>query len=248
VVDAGSVRPTVLVDVPAGPFQMGCNAAIDTQCSADENPYHTVTLSEFAMDSTEVTQAQYALCVQAGKCDLPRCAWDPCTTPNLPIACIYRATAMDYCAFVGERLPTEAEWEKAARGTDGRIYPWGNSPPTCDLATTDQCDGGLTPVGSLPLGASPYGVLDAAGNVVEWTLDIYDPTYYAVSPSTDPQGPAAPTDGGAVDYVGRGGGWLSDPNWQRTSARDNYDALYVRASMGFRCAGDPQLVSATVSP
>ena len=87
-----------------------------------------------------------------------------------------------------------------------------------------------------------------AGNVVEWTLDLYDPSYYAASPSTDPQGPAAPTDGGALEYVGRGGGWHSDAVWERNSARDNYDALYVRDSMGFRCAGEARLASPTLSP
>ncbi len=231
-VSASDVTKGTQVQVAAGAFAMGCNATADTQCQPDEKPQHMVTLDAFAVDVTEVTQAQYDLCVQAGACTLPYCPWNPCTSPNLPIACVDRAQAIAYCTYVGESLPTEAQWEKAARGTDGRVYPWGDTAPDCNLANLDGCRNGTMNVGSLPDGASAYGALDMAGNVVEWTLDAYDATYYASSPSTNPTGPATTSD---TSFVGRGGGWRSAGVWQRTSARDIYDGLYVKDSMGFRC-------------
>jgi serine/threonine-protein kinase len=140
---------------------------------------------------------------------------------------------MDYCAFIREELPTEAQWEKAARGTDGRKYPWGNDEVGCDFANIAGCnDGGAVEVGLLAKGASPYGALDMAGNVVEWTLDVYDATYYARSPTADPTGPVASSDS---SFVGRGGGWRSTPAWDRTGARDSYNPRYVKDSIGFRC-------------
>jgi formylglycine-generating enzyme required for sulfatase activity len=231
--DSSSVRPTTAVDVPAGEFAMGCDSTTDSACSSDEDPEHMVALDDFAIDVTEVTQAQYAACVEAGACTLPYCVWDACTTPNLPITCVDRAQAMDYCAFIREELPTEAQWEKAARGTDGRKYPWGNDEVGCDFANIAGCnDGGAVEVGLLAKGASPYGALDMAGNVVEWTLDVYDATYYARSPTADPTGPVASSDS---SFVGRGGGWRSTPAWDRTGARDSYNPRYVKDSIGFRC-------------
>jgi formylglycine-generating enzyme required for sulfatase activity len=228
--DASSVVPSKQVDVAPGAYAMGCNPKADTECAPDEDPEHMVTLDDFAVDETEVTQAQYALCVQKGACTNPYCAWNACTLPNRPIACVDRAQAIAYCAFVNETLPTEAQWEKAARGTDGRKFPWGDDPISCDLANMDGCSTGTMDVGSLLAGASPYGALDMAGNVVEWTLDFYSATYYGQSPADDPKGPAT-----GSSYSGRGGGWLSDESWQRTSARDEYEATYVKDSMGFRC-------------
>jgi formylglycine-generating enzyme required for sulfatase activity len=235
-VSAPDVTRATQVEVAAGAFAMGCNTKADTQCASDEKPEHMVTLDAFAVDMTEVTQAQYALCTQAGVCSLPYCPWNPCTSPDLPIACVDREQAVTYCAFVGESLPTEAQWEKAARGTDGRIYPWGDTKPDCTLANVNGCRTGTMSVGSLPDGVSPYGALDMAGNVVEWTLDGYDPTYYASSPSVNPAGPVITSD---MSFVGRGGGWQSAEVWQRTSARDQYDALYVKDSMGLRCVVNP---------
>jgi formylglycine-generating enzyme required for sulfatase activity len=230
-VEPGSVTPPARMDVPSGQFAMGCDAKQDDECRADEAPEHYVQVDDFSIDETEVTQDEYAICVQAGKCTAPYCAWNPCTTPKRPITCVYRAQAVAFCSFVGEALPTEAQWEKAARGTDGRKFPWGDAPATCALAQMNGCGTGALDVGSLPAGASPYGALDMAGNVTEWTFDYYAADYYAKGPSSNPTGPTT-----GDEYVGRGGGWQSEEVWQRAGARDEYQPDYVKETMGFRCA------------
>jgi formylglycine-generating enzyme required for sulfatase activity len=189
-----------------------------------------VSISAFAIDKTEVTQAEYTSCVKAGKCSAPTCDWD-CSASNVPAGCVNFADAKAYCAFGGGRLPTEAEWELAARGTDARVYPWGNDAPTCDLVNMDGCGEKAADVGSHPKGASPYGAMDMAGNVVEMVADFYGADYYAMSPMMDPKGPAS-----GEHYVGRGGGYKSAAIWQRTSARDTYDNVDAGKSLGFRCA------------
>ena len=218
-----------MVSVPAGAFMMGC-ASGDTQCRDDEKPQHTVTLSAFQIDKTEVTQDQYAACVAAKACTPPECDWD-CTKTNYPAACLERSQAEAFCTWAGKRLPTEAEWEEAARGTDGRIYPWGNDAPDCDHVNMAGCGDVAQAVGSHPDGASPYGALDMAGNVVEMVSDWYDATYYATSPATGPTGPATGT-----TYGGRGGGYKSEAIWDRASSRDWYDLTDESAPFGFRCA------------
>ncbi len=219
-----------MVDVPAGEFLMGCNPDTDAECRADEKPGHQVTLAAFQIDRTEVSQAQYFACVKAGQCTFPKCTWNPCDQPDIPVSCVHIDQALAYCGFVGRTVPTEAQWEKAARGTDGRKFPWGNDAISCQLANIAGCGDVATPVGSKTAGASPYGALDMAGNVVEWTKDFYDPGYYATSPAADPTGPAQ---GGS--YSGRGGGFKSEEIWHRTSARDFYEPTYTRETMGFRC-------------
>jgi formylglycine-generating enzyme required for sulfatase activity len=226
----GAVGETVAV--PAGAFMMGCNAQVDTACDADESPYHMVTLSAFAIDRTEVTQAAYQVCVAAGSCTAPSASFDPVGHALYPVVSVTWAQAQTYCAFVGGHLPTEAQWEKAARGTDGRIWPWGNGAPTCTLANTLGCAGAEEPVGMHPAGASPYGALDMAGNVWEWTADYYDATYYGMSPAMDPTGPAAGT-----FRVYRAGSYGNDGSLARTSNRaSTYSPTVGGSGLGFRCA------------
>lgn len=219
-----------MVAVPAGDFIMGCNAALDQDCSDDEKPMRTVKLAAFEIDETEVTQDMYAACVIAGACDPPSCAWD-CNKKDYAASCIDWGRAKMYCAFAKKRLPTEAEWEKAARGTDGRKYPWGNEEPSCEQANMSGCGEKAKPAGSLPKGASPYGALDMSGNMVEMLADWYDKAYYQTAPNVDPKGPLKGT-----TYVGRGGGYKSTAVWMRASSRDWYDTYDLGDRLGFRCA------------
>ncbi len=235
--------PEGMAAIEAGPFWMGCNEEIDVDCEAAEYPYHEVTLSAYAMDRTEVSADEYAECVNQGQCAEPitDLGNNSTCTPNmgmLPIGCVSWFQARDYCEWKGKQLPTEAQWEKAARGTDGRIYPWGNEPPTCNLAAMAGC-GMLGPVGSLPAGASPYGVLDMAGSSMEWTADWYSASYYVVSPDIDPPGPA----NGTRRSI-RSGSIFFLPAGMRNSARQ-YDIPNLptpdtaSAIVGFRCAYVP---------
>lgn len=180
------VDGSVLVAVPSGPFVMGYKNYADT-------PERTVTLSDFWIYNSEVTNAQYALCVNAGKCAPP----DPEKNPafgdyrsiNLPVVGVNYQQSADYCTFVHGRLPTEAEWEKAARGPDGNLFPWGNGGPTCDLLNYNFCKGKMLDIQSYPDGVSFYGLYDMSGNVREWVADWYNPKYYTDGPSQDPLGP-----------------------------------------------------------
>ena len=219
-----------LLAIPDGDFVMGCNEAVDAACDDDEKPMHTVSLSAFELERTEVTQGQYTGCVLEGACSPPSCDWD-CAQPVLPAGCLDWQQAQDYCAWTERRLPTEAEWEKAARGTEGATFPWGDAAPDCALANLTGCADGIAPAGSLEAGASPYGVLDMAGNMVEMVADWYDATYYESSPSSDPPGPSS-----GNRYVGRGGGYKSEASWLRASKRDWYDLTDNAVSLGFRCA------------
>jgi len=208
-----------LVYVPAGEFTMGSNDG-----DFDEKPQRTVYLDAFWIDKTEVTQGMYAKCT-AEDCTKPTCKNGG---DDHPVVCVKWVNANAYCQWAGRRLPTETEWEKAARGTDGRIYPWGNEPATCEYAVMDDLTGSgngcgegnsAWKVGSKPKGVSPYGVLDMAGNVAEWVSDWE---------SLDAANGAG--------YVLRGGSYLSIPSTVRSSKRevlhapvDKYDGL------GFRC-------------
>ena len=218
---------TPYVHVPAGEFEMG-----STTGDNDEQPVHRVYLDEYWIGQTEVTNAQYALCVSAGGCTAPsNSRWQDSNYRDHPVTHVDWDRARAYCAWAGVRLPTEAEWEKAARGTDGRIYPWGNSAPDDRFANYGNIIDGTTPVGNYPEGASPYGALDMAGNVWEWVNDWYDSDYYSQSPSENPQGPAT-----GESRVLRGGAWVYDDDSVRSAYR-YIDGLpdYWNNVFGIRC-------------
>ena len=182
------VDGTTLVAVPGGPFIMGYNSA--------DNPVHEVTLSDFWIYSTKVTNSQYALCVQTGKCSPP----DPVNSPtynnyryiNFPVTGVNYGQGAEYCAYVHGRLPTEAEWEKTARGPDGNLFPWGDNGPACNLLNYKFCEGKTTAVNDYTKGVSYYGAFDMSGNAREHAADWYSPTYYTESAALlkDPLGPA----------------------------------------------------------
>jgi formylglycine-generating enzyme required for sulfatase activity len=210
--------PPGMVYIPAGEFIMGSDEG-----DSDERPVHTVYLDAFHIDRTEVANAQYQACVEAGACDAPSNTtyYDNSNYAQHPVVHVSWDDADAYCRWAGKRLPTEAEWEKAARGTDGRRYPWGNSEPDCNKANYNDCVGLTTEVGSYPAGASLYGVLDMAGNVWEWVADWYDPGYYSQSPTRNPPGP----DSGELRVL-RGGSWYrSTPSGIRCALRYGADLV-----------------------
>jgi formylglycine-generating enzyme required for sulfatase activity len=231
------------VVVAAGVFTMGAADGEDSQ--DDERPQHQVTLDAFSIDKTEVTNANYGLCVTGHACTPPgmtgsqtrQSYFGNAQFANFPVIFVTWQQAQTYCHWIGKRLPTEAEWEKAARGTDGRSYPWGNMAPTCTTANLkpdegmNLCVGDTTPVGSYgPTGASPYGALDMAGNVWEWVADWYDDSYYKNSPAMNPPGPSA----GTMRVI-RGGGFQAEPVYNRTTNRLGADPASSLSATGFRC-------------
>lgn len=225
------------VVVPSTTFVMGSDAG-----ASDEGPVHPVLVSGFSIDRHEVTNRRYRSCVAAGRCIAPQLAgsklraryWNDPAFDDYPVIFVDHSRAAAFCAFAGGRLPTEAEWELAARGTDGRTYPWGNAAPDCSRANfggANGCVGDTDRVGRRPAGASPWGALDMAGNVWEWTADWYDAGYYRHSPSQDPRGPAT----GALKVM-RGGCWMSGSDSLRTTCRKAELPGTWAGNVGFRCA------------
>jgi len=225
-----------MVSIPAGEFTMGSQDG-----DADEQPAHKVFLDTFSIDVYEVTVGQYAEFLRSGEARAPL-DWNTMNqsaNQKRPVANVDWPDAAAYCKWTGKRLPTEAEWEKAARGTDGRIYPWGNDPPTLLHANYGKMGshdyGTLAPVGTTEDGKSPYGIYDMAGNVWEWVSDWYDHNYYKNSPSQNPTGPSM----GGFKVI-RGGSWTSSSRNLRSADRywdpPSFRSLYFP---GFRCAKNP---------
>jgi serine/threonine-protein kinase len=270
---SGSLEPDGMIQVyvPAGEFLMGWDG---TGVDDAEMPQHRVYLDAFWIDRTEVTNAMFRRFVAATsyttwaersgigavgghEIDQPGANWQHPTGPNSdlarrenhPVVQVSWEDAMAYCAWASRRLPTEAEWEKAARGTDGRVFPWGNDLPTADRANgaDRRIDDGYAetaPVGSYPAGASPYGVLDMAGNVTEWVSDWWDVSYYAHSPVRNPTGPTTGATMPGWDgptHVTRGGSFIKFVGGVyslRTTQRwpASGETYYAQ---GFRCARSP---------
>jgi formylglycine-generating enzyme required for sulfatase activity len=244
-----SVDGMVMVYVEAGDFLMGSSeqqiATLLSSCPGcfyfDEQPRHLLYLDAFWIDQTEVTNAQYAMCVIVGRCDQPTDGssstrgtyYGNAEYANYPVIYVNWDDANTYCTWSGRRLPTEAEWEKAGRGTDRRTYPWGEG-IDCTLANLHGCVGDTSAVGSYPLGISPYGALDMAGNVFEWVADRYDTGYYSVSPYNNPSGPNF----GQSRSV-RGGSWTTTDDFLRMANRSSEVSEYWDLTLGFRCALSP---------
>jgi formylglycine-generating enzyme required for sulfatase activity len=233
---------SALVDCQHEPRGHQCEATL----FADETPQRRVSLSPYWLDRTEVTVADYARCVAAHRCRaLPFAAGgERFDRPSYPASLVTYEDAKEYCAFRGARLPTEAEFERAARGPAGRKYPWGNlynshaaNHGALGAEMTDASDGfaELAPVGSFPEGRTPEGFLDLAGNVAEWMLDRYA-AQYVETDTRDPQGPSPPV--GLAVRVVRGGSYASAAPWLRGAARAAAEPTSRRPTIGFRCAKD----------
>lgn len=231
---------TGAVFVPAGPFTMGNAPGAG---NLDEVPAHRPRLAAFHIDRTEVTNVAYARCVAADTCAAPsklgsktRARYHgEAAFAGHPVVHVSWQQAASYCRWVGGRLPTEAEWEKAARGAkDARRYPWGDDKPTCrtaNFAGARGCGGDTDRADARPAGATPYGALNMAGNVWEWVSDWYDPTYYRRSPARDPQGPSW----GAFKVM-RGGCFDTGAEGLRASCRNRDFPTAQKPNVGFRCA------------
>jgi serine/threonine-protein kinase len=224
--DAPRAAPTPdgMLLIAPGAFWMGCNEQVDRGCFDNERPGRRLEQGAFRIDRTEVTVHEYGACVRDGACSRDSftastaCNWGKEGRDRHPINCVSWTQAQAYCAWAGRRLPTDAEWEKAARGTDGRVYPWGNGwdPKRANAERLDDGFPETSPVGSFPAGAAPCGALDMAGNVFEWT------------------------DGWADERRGfrslRGGSWNFTARDLRASNRYGDAAESHRADVGFRCA------------
>ena len=226
---------TTMVEIPEGPFTMGFDG---TQALEDERPKHQVRLPTFFMDLHEVTTVQYASFLAATNRDAPW-QWngvDLSQHSDRPVIGVDWSDADAYCRWKGKRLPTEAEWEKSARGTDGRLYPWGDQSPTKNLANFAlgarfSYSQVLMPVQSYEQGKSLYGLYHMAGNVWEWVQDWYVANYYEVSPEHNPQGPEQ-----GQFKVLRGGSWSDLPKYLLTYGRFKLSPETRNSYIGFRCA------------
>jgi formylglycine-generating enzyme required for sulfatase activity len=241
--------------IPDGTFRMG---GMDTAASSDELPDHNVTMKAFWMDKLEVTNGMFTLCVQAGVCEPPQVFKSDTrdsyfSNPEFkdyPVVYVTWQQADAYCTWAGRRLPTEAEWEYAARGNDYRTYPWGDDAPDSSRGNFNYYVGDTSRVGNFPAGASMFGVLDMAGNVTEWVHDFYDGNYYAQNVTMNPPGPGSRS--AYFQRVVRGGTYQdafidvrvanrSSVRGSNVNAADVYSEDYLgefSPKIGFRCAAD----------
>ncbi|MEM6296240.1 MAG: SUMF1/EgtB/PvdO family nonheme iron enzyme [Myxococcota bacterium] len=233
--DGGCMPIPGMVCIPEGTFLRG--SAKDGPAPMDEQPQENITLSAFQIDRFEVTVSDYAECEAEGVCTTRVSTVntkDPCTVANDdPANCVTWDQANTYCEWADKKLPTEAQWERAARGTSGDPFPWGINEPSCSLAVFDDC-GTNSPaaVGSRsPTGDSPEGISDMAGNVFEWTADWYAPGAYVMDPNDNPVGP--PT---GRTRVMRGGFYGSPMHDIRTANRQEFMPEGASPAIGFRCA------------
>jgi serine/threonine-protein kinase len=242
--------PAGTVLVPCGPVVLGSDPG---EGDTDEEPEHHVEVSAFCIDAAEVTNANYAACVAAGACTPPGAVnsatrasyYGNSTYDGFAMVNVTWAQSDAYCLWVGKRLPTEAEWEKAARGgcevqaptgcgpEDELTYPWGDDVPTCDHANFVGCVADVDRVQARPLGASPYGAQDLTGNVQEWVSDWYNGTAYDVCRAGTCLDPTGPTLGS--EKVFRGGHWESVPGYLRAANRFRQSAGFFDPHTGFRC-------------
>lgn len=218
---------STLVYVPPAEFTMGNDGS--------DAPVHHVTLEGYWMQQTKVTNRMYAQCVSVGSCTSPseELGGPVYSNPqyaNYPVVGVTWDQAQAYCGWAQGSLPSEAQWEKAARGIDGNTYPWGKDEPACDLLNFGYCSGATSAVDAFLKGASPYGLLDMAGNVFEWVKDWYGETYYKDSPSANPTGP----DSGQYRVI-RGSSFETDPNQIASAIRHFGAQVYHNRDLGFRC-------------
>lgn len=224
-----------MVEIPEGPFTMGSD-----HNDPDEAPPHPVYQSTFFIDLKEVTQSEYDRFVKMTNRDIPIVPVfeediSKLRNPDYPVVGITWNDAFAYCRWAGKRLPTEAEWEKAARGEGRRLYPWGDDFHYTFSNIDGEEDGytylGL--VGSFEAGRSPYGLYDATGNVAEWVADSYDPEYYQKTPYRDPPGPEV-----SEFKIIRGGSWRETKSNARLTKRFSAKMWRTDSTVGFRCARD----------
>jgi formylglycine-generating enzyme required for sulfatase activity len=226
-----------MVPITAGEFLMGSENS-----DQEAKPMHSVHLAAYYIDKFEVTVAQYEKFLRSTGRKPPR-YWEQMNLnehKDRPVIGVDWEDAQAYCEWAGKHLPTEAEWEKAAKGSDGRTYPWGNGSPTTNHAKFGQCCEwrgyeSLDEVTLHEAGKSPYGAYNMVGNVREWTHDWYEAEYYSKSPSSNPQGPES-----GVERVIRGGSWANSDKYLQVTNRDREQPSFQSATIGIRCVRESE--------